>query len=427
MNKKEYIKKLPKVKIVLGNGFDLHCGLHTTYSDYYCKNYRKYLFIQNLYSNYEKTDILVFDFDDERVKQLNVWDIFFALNSSCNPKQCSKRWCDIERMIQSSLVSLENEQLKIDEISIALVSKINWLSIKDCVVNERVATNHRDRFVVSYCLQKMDINGLYPHKFFEFLLEELKAFEKNFGAFVYYQIHDSWYERCNSGSIFLNTSYIDMAIDTLNELCDENNLVGIDSFNFSYIHTNKMLKLIQHINGSSKNPIFGIDSIFEPKDDAFLFTKTSRRLDFDLVSAMHDPKPEFENLIIYGHSLNEADYSYFFPIFDKLKLTDFLSNSVIVFAYSIYDKQKELEIKSDLRQAISNIVSAYAKSKNLSDPNRFLDSLTIQKKILTYEIPELDRRVYSRSFLEQEWTKIYQEIESLNADITINKTKGDDK
>lgn len=412
MNKKEFINSLKNVKVVIGNGFDLHCGLHTTYSDYYCKNYKKYLYIQDLYKKYEETDKLSLDFNDEKINSLNSWDVFFALNSSKNPKECKQRWCDIEKMILASLYQYD-EVSDVNTTANSLYSKINWPTVNNCLAKDKLATNHIDRFVVSFCKGKMNFCKYRASNFYQFLVDELKDFEKNFGNFIYYQLHDSWYERCNPGQVFLNTAYIKMAIDTLNELCNEKNLVGIDSFNYSYIHTEKMMKLIQHINGSWDNPIFGIDTIFEPKDNSFLFTKTSRRIDSDMFDDSFDAKPTFDNLVIFGHSLNEADYSYFFPMFDKLHLIDSLASNVIVFAYSIYDEEKELNIKSKLRQSISNILYSYAKSKNLIDPERFLDSLSIQKRIITYEIPKLNRNLYGYSLIDQDWEQLYKEIDSL--------------
>ena len=38
MDKSEFIKSLQKVKIVIGNGFDLYCGLKTKYKDYFDHN-----------------------------------------------------------------------------------------------------------------------------------------------------------------------------------------------------------------------------------------------------------------------------------------------------------------------------------------------------------------------------------------------------
>lgn len=413
MNKAEYVKSLSKVKIVIGNGFDLHCGLHTTYSDYYCKNYKKYLFIQNLYSRYEKTDELDFDFQDSKIYSLNAWDIFFALNSSKNPKECKQQWCDIERLMLSSLMPYEESNKDIKTFALGLFSKIHWRLIAKCVSMNQLATNHIDKFVVNFIKCKMDYKEIHHGDFYKFLLSELKEFEHNFGEFIYWQLHIFYYEKINYGQLFLNAAYIEMAVDTLDELCGKDNLVGIDSFNYSYIHTEKMCNLVQHINGNHKNPIFGIDTIFEPNDICFPFTKTGRRIDSDMFNESFDSKPDFDNVIIFGHSLNESDYSYFFPVFDKLHLTDSLAKNVIVFAYSVYDREKEETIKANLRQAISNIILQYAKSKNVPDPKRFLDSLSTQKRIITYEVPLLNRRNYQYSLIDQDWDKLYKEIDAL--------------
>ncbi len=414
MNKAEYIKSLSKVKVIIGNGFDLHCGLHTTYSDYYCKNYKKYLFIQNLYSKYEETNELNLDFQDSKINLLNVWDVFFALNSSKNPKECKQQWCDIEKLMLSSLMPYEEPNKDTKTLALGLFSKIHWRLIAKYVSFNQLATNHTDRFVVKFVKEKMDYKKIHYGDFYKFLLSELKEFEHSFGEFIYWQLHISYYERINYGRIFLNVAYIEMAIDTLDELCNKDNLVGIDSFNYSYIHTEKMSNVIQHINGNYENPIFGIDTVFEPSDVCFPFTKTGRRIDSDMFDESFDSKPDFDNVIIFGHSLDESDYSYFFPVFDKLNLTDSVAKNVVVFAYSVFNIDKEEAIKANLRQAISNIMLAYAKSKNLTDPKRFLDSLSTQKRIITYEVPVLNRRDYEYSLIDQDWDKLYKEIDALN-------------
>lgn len=411
MNKEEFVKSLEKVKLIIGNGFDLHCGLHTKYSDFYCKNFKRYLFIQNLYSEYEKSNEVSFNFEDQKIARLNVWDIFFALNSSKNPFDCKNRWCDIERLILSSLLDIDSSKTDIKKIAISLASNVHWETIKDCILNNRNATNHLDRFVVKFCSEKMNLNNINHADFYSFLLNELNEFEKDFGNFIYSQIHNTWLEKCNYGEIFLNKTFVQMAKDTINKVCTEQNIVGIDTFNYSYIHDEELLQITQHINGSVKNPIFGVDTIFEPNDERFIFTKTSRRIDSDFINNSIDEKPDFENIIIFGHSLDEEDYSYYFPVFDKLDLTNPLSSHIVVFAYSIFDESRKHEIKSNLRQSISNLLYAYAKSKNLREPNRFLDSLSTQKRIIVYEIPKIDKKLYPTDFNEIEWENIYKEVD----------------
>lgn len=125
----------------------------------------------------------------------------------------------------------------------------------------------------------------------------------------------------------------------------------------------------------------------------------------------YDKKNDFDNVIVYGHSLDKADYSYFFPLFDKLQLTNSMSKKVVVFAYSLYDAENELSIKNELMYGISKMFYEYAKSKNLTDPKRFLDSLSTQHRVITYEVPMLDKDGYTRSANDDSWEEIYKEID----------------
>lgn len=412
MTKEEFVKSLKKVKLIIGNGFDLHCGLHTKYSDFYCKNIDKFKFINSIYDAYEKTKEL--NFEDENVRRLSVWDLFFSLNSSKDPKANKKWWCDIERLMLSSFVSVSDKEKVTPELMASYMeSNIHWDVIKNHISKNTLATNHSDRFIVDFIRAKMCHKGLSPNDFYSFLLDELKEFEIGFGKFIYDQLHETWYEFCNNGREFINESYVKKATDTIKELCDENNLVAIDSFNYGDIRIKSVTDILQNINGDMNSPIFGIDSIFEPKDQRFIFTKTGRRIDSDLFGFSYDAKPEFENIVIFGHSLNPADYSYFFPLFDRIKLTDILATNVIVFAYSIYDEKKEDIIKSQLRDAMSKLLYAYAVDKQLPNPCRFLDSLSTQKRIITYEIPVLQKEKYSSSLVDQEWRNIYKKVESI--------------
>lgn len=381
MDKSEFIKSLQKAKIVVGNGFDLYCGLKTKYKDYFDHNKDKYHFINDKYREYLDVSIVDFDFSDKRINLLNSWDLFFALNSVDNNQMFDSNWCDIERLMLSSFpVHVSSNERN------AITSKIDWSEIKGLASKDE----HGKRcciydFIAEFMKKRAKYLGVNSELFYEFLLSELKAFEKNFGNYIYEQIVPKTPE-----SNFIDTTnrvYFQKAEATINELCDINNLVSIDTFNYSDMCIKNLKCPIQHINGSYLNPIFGIDSSFEPKDECFIFTKTARRIDSDMFNHSFERKPDFENVVIFGHSLNEADYSYFFPLFDKLNLLDSLANNVVVFAYSIYDEKQEKAIKSTLRKSISNIMFAYAKSKGVSEPQRFLDSLGTQNRIVTYELP----------------------------------------
>lgn len=383
MDKREFVKSLSKVKIVVGNGFDLYCGLDTKYSDFFEGNYDKYSYIKRLFAEYLSKELDELSFSDKEIEDYNVWDLFFALNSPDEPKNSNRNWCDIERMMLFSFQDIQTE--KPEQLYLFFSSKVQWKTIKGIASNNKTASNHEDAFVSLFAKERIKHLRNDPKSFYDFLLNDLKIFEKNFGEFIDKQIHYEFPKGFYMDAI--NTNYLCLAEATINKLCDINNLVVIDTFNYSDMCIENLKCPIQHINGSYLNPIFGIDSSFEPDDECFIFTKTARRIDSDMFEQSFERKPDFENVVIFGHSLNEADYSYFFPLFDNLNLLDSLANNVVVFAYSIYDEKQERTIKSTLRKSISNIMFAYAKSKGVSEPQRFLDSLSTQNRIVTYELP----------------------------------------
>ena len=98
-------------------------------------------------------------------------------------------------------------------------------------------------------------------------------------------------------------------------------------------------------------------------------------------------------------------------MFDRLELFDAVASGVIVFAYSLYDKKKEEKIKSELNKSIFDLMHAYAESRKNVDANRFLDSLSTQKRILTYEIPINDPLKTRKSIIDEEWEQIYKEVD----------------
>lgn len=409
INKQEYIQTLTNVKVVLGNGFDLHCGLRTTYNDFFRFNFKKIIHIKKLFDEYEKRETFNVNFSDPKNNLINTWDVFFALNKIFDIE--NKNWCDIERLIYSSLVPYDKDLSDTKTIVIGLGSDINWNHINSLIFSGRTATNYLDRFIVEFIKARAGFKGIKLNNFYRFLLLELKEFEKNFGEFIYRQFHIKYLETCNGGMVFLNTNYLNNAVYTINELANADNIVAIDSFNFSVIEKDSIKEKFHNINGTYESPIFGVDTRFSPEEPRYIFAKTSRRIDSDMAGETFDKKVDFSNLVIYGHSLNEADYSYFFPVFDKLNLLDSTATGVVVFAYSIYKEKLFEKIESELRMSISKIVLEYAKSKNIPNPERLLDSLSTQKRILTYKINTLSPLCRAPTEIDKDWEKIDKEIE----------------
>ena len=268
--------------------------------------------------------------------------------------------------------------------------KPQWENVYNIINNGIKSNNEKVKLMAAFVFKKHNEKKFENiNDFYMFLLRELKIFERNFGMFIDKMHYDRAYE--SFGVVSKKTNFSTFAKLTIDKLCNLNNLVSIDSFNYDDLENKDLNEKLVNINGNIDSPIFGIDSnAFPASDIRYIFSKTNRRMDLEMLSDKKKNSDMFENVVIYGHSLNEADYSYFFSIFDKLQISDLSNDSEVVFAFSIYDVKMEQQIRSDFRTAVSKMFYDYSiyigKDKQ---PNRLLDVLTSQRKILFYEIKEI--------------------------------------
>ena len=390
--KQEYIHNLKKVKLVIGNGFDLHCGLKTKYEDFFRSNQKKIEHIERCVTHIKNNLNFYLDFNRSSQKQyfemfdfngdISIWDYFFYLVSSKKDIDIDTiKWCDIERIMLEWFAEPETNIYNKKKYN-------NWLYVYK-ILNGKKLLNYDENFdIIAVIIYKYNDFNRFDSlvDFYHFLFNQLKRFEKVFGQYILKE-----YESLIISGNF-NLKVISKRSNEVNKIinliCDSDNIVSIDSFNFGFIGIEKYRLFFHNINGNVDNPIFGIDSsAFLPPDPRYMFSKTNRRMELDMLEYESYEREEFDNVVIYGHSLTTSDYSYFFSLFDKLDIINLAKKSVIVFAYSIYDKEKEEEIKSDYRLAISNLFKEYSKYKGNSNyPNRLLDALTTQGKVLLYEI-----------------------------------------
>lgn len=94
----------------------------------------------------------------------------------------------------------------------------------------------------------------------------------------------------------------------------------------------------------------------------------------------------FSHLVVYGHSLDEQDYSYFFPLLDIIRTTEISSASKILFAFSIFGDNERAELVGQQSKAISKLFARYEEYKQMDKEHRLLDSLTAQGRVLMIEI-----------------------------------------
>lgn len=368
MNKQDYVRSLKKIKLIIGNGFDCYCCLNTKYSDFFNSQKEKHHNIDEMDSvidfNYQMfgQNNVRLPFQNTKILDLtiNFWDLYFyhVINENKN-----ENWCDIEK----EMFNFFND---ISEVKISDIRETITINA-DFSANDNV--NYLARFL------KLKYRQINFENFYDYIFKELTIFENNFGKYInneYESKKDYYIERANR------------IINAISQ--NGQSIVSKDTFNYTVVD-NDFFKNFKHINGDYNEPIFGIDSTnISPTDERFRFTKISRRINLSMHSDQASQgfvNEDFENIVIFGHSLNEQDYNYFFPIFDYIKLSNPTEKSVIVFAYSIYDSsQKELIIKN-LMSSVFNLIAAYDKYlTGRKKESRLLDILSATGRIIMYEI-----------------------------------------
>ena len=398
MTKEEMIKDLKNVKLVIGNGYDLHCGLKSSYADFFMRDADKNNYFNNWLDDFkEKINLNAFTTEQSKedvwvefksIDELNIWDLFFYIETKTTNQNNKEAWlwCDIETVMYNSLKSYDSRECN--------TNLFRWEHVYKAITKKMPKEFKFWKIYVmdKVILEKRNMEGFKNiDEFYYYILDELNQFEKEFGMFI----DKKRYLYSNFLLKIPNTDFEKRSKMTLQELCNVDNLVSIDSFNYDDIGDENLNKILHNINGNLENPIFGIDSnLCRASDPRFIFTKTNRRMELEMIDFECQKDIAFDNVIVYGHSLSSNDYSYFFPLLDKLEMTNFLSNKKIIFGFSVYDMEKETEIKRKNRLNIQKLFEAYANYKGLKDVNRLLDSLTTQNRVLTYEIQTFENHFY---------------------------------
>lgn len=196
--------------IVLGNGFDIHCGLKSRYSDFFldrfkrlfCKDEDNAQQIEELKDNLDEKRCKILSFISDIRNHLNFslndnndcdyfkrykeefpseknitrWDLFFLFADTCVDKSVNKyEWQDVESLI-------------FDVISIALNAKSNYKMhyVKNVQIgpyeDEGIKLFSKVVYYLSFTGHNMD------EEIAAELLRELKKFEHSFAKYITNQI-----------------------------------------------------------------------------------------------------------------------------------------------------------------------------------------------------------------------------------------------
>ena len=362
---------------ILGNGFDLYLGLKTRYSDYFKNRKISEEFFEKIKLIF-KNSIGSYNYD-ARGKVYAVFDYDETLLNM----QIIQLYKDIEKnLFYLYLIFLKKCDLNWNEVESNILPFIRDTSKIFKLKMETILGNIEKNDMYKYLLiAKVIINDRKNLSFLDFMMEQLNLFEKDFGNYI--------------GSLEIKEENKNRLINIFRTTCRKK----IINFNyniflqdlidrykdiaFSEIEIARRIKSIEsivNIHGDFKNPIFGIDS-HNSEEQFQNFTKTSRILNNDTVGNFELPKPEKLGTInFFGHSLSEADYSYFQSLFDYYDI--YSSNIKLNFMYSEYDKNDLTRAKRETHNNVVKLMNNYGeKLENKDKGKNLLHKLLIENRI----------------------------------------------
>lgn len=369
MKNNEIIERL----FIFGNGFDLSCGLKSSYSDFFndifCLNPETY----------------------EEDSKNNFWlKLFKELSNYTKP--LLNNWTDIETQI---LFQLKNIEFLFDSYLILNLGNIEDSSnLKSKIAYEidRPTTKMKsildvDSILITYQLLKKE----YKHfeiKQFNKIQQKLKAdlikLEKYFQDYLTNHLKSKLEVEVSTDDIAtLLSDYryrTSSLIKHLTKQYSGNNSIDYYlSFNYTSPYNNR---LIRNIHGTLEkgNIIFGID--YDKAKNNFNkppieFTKSYRILENKAISTVNISN-DLDYICFYGHGLGEADYSYFQSIFDSVDL--YHGKTKLVFYWTQFDNSNQYQIQVE---RVTNLIEKYGQTFTNKDHGRNLfTKLLLENRII---------------------------------------------
>jgi len=329
--------------MVIGNGFDVQCGLKSRYEDFFewlRKDESKALALNNLWAHY---------FLNQPPKEPN--------------------WDDIEAHVARFLCEPSYQSPKfLLEMDAQIIVKAN---LPDSIKKGSEAS------YIHYYSQNRRPPGIYWY------LEELNKFESMFGEYLKSEVEN-------------NDSYLPNATKLMNMLIEDNEELDIITFNytnpFESIGFDKAIGKVTHVHGTyaEDNIIFGVDATAKLQNNAHIFTKTHRKM---LQKSPSRALPKNVHTIkLYGHSLGDADYSYFHSMFDNYNL--YGSDVELKFYFSIYDESKKTEIERSASDRVYRLINVYGTTLDNKDKGKnLLHKLLLEGRLKIEFLDDLEKTI----------------------------------
>lgn len=341
--------------IILGNGFDISCGLKSRYADFYNYRYTPSFLdkIEDFYTNDSQSDT-----------DINFWDVVLA--SQHIEGVLNADWKDIESLLTKYLELVYKHDTYLNKWfshyekpwEKDFSGKDPSISYEDhltIVALARILHRQYRKYFSSEIGDKVQPQISVA----DVLMTELSKYEASFRKYLQQELKE-------------NKDYIYKCEDKINKIVkeDKSNLeasspsLRFNILTFNYTTPFKKICKIKNVHGSLEdgNIIFGIDGFSDASKNFVKFTKTYRTLS---MTKNHNEKlysNELQTIKFYGHSLGEADYSYFQSVFDGIDL--YGSSVKLIFYYSRFHDNEIDNIREDELQyeRITELLKRYGES-----------------------------------------------------------------
>ena len=342
----------PSDILVIGNGFDLHCGLKSSFKNFFDSELR---FSDGSFNEKRITD--------------NIWYLIFTYAFMLNidkggklvpfVKNDNPLWMDVESYIDK--VFKTKNMIGELEIYDFIRNKLNSKpSIEEVMFNHSTYINgdyKNQPYQIGYRVNILSSQFNNPE---DLLMFELNNFEKDFANYLKKEIENNKQTYESSLDKFI--------LNTLDN--HGTNELFILSFNYSINFDNSIKRdNIINIHGSLErdNIIIGIGDYekggFPGRDK---FKKAKRRVQYNYGAMKLPNNDNIKSVIFYGCSFSKQDWNYYKLLFRKYELEK--QKVVFKFLYSDYcsNKKDNDDNRNKYYDGCSSAVNSYLNEINSS-------------------------------------------------------------
>ncbi len=254
-----------------------------------------------------------------------------------------------------------------------------------------------------------------PGSLLDILLDQLNYLEAWFATYIKNQTEVNGHYLTSVNTLIdclANDEMPERVLDmdyTKNRYSASSERTNILDFNYTYPvnHCWKNCPTCLNVHGlaTARDIIFGIDGTnLNPEQECYAnivkFTKTYRIMALNstphssLVShyLSSDPNSATSTIKFFGHSLAEADYSYFQAIFDEVSLYE--SNTRLIFYYN-ERRPDGKNAQEEMFEKVNHLITTYGQTLDNKDHGKnLLHKLLLEGRLIIKQVPLNSREVH---------------------------------